>query len=163
MRGERERERKWKRKILFVGCYKMKGRIICMCISQWVSGNMASPAIFQDVNFISTYVYLRRSRRKSGQFNACVTSIGRPGTPPSSFSPTSRVFLGRKVAPLYLLVVARFEDICLFLCACSPSRGSPHPLAMLFFHLFSGPALYLSLGHYRRPLRRGIPARGQFY
>lgn len=135
---------------------------LCLCVSQCVSSNTASPAIFQNVNFIRCmYIFVK----VAGSRVSLTLVSHRQGVPQTSShsSDTGGIFLERKIAPLHLLVVARFEDICLPLCACSPSRGTPHPLAMLFSHLFSRLTLYLLLGRYRRPLRRGVPARGQFY
>lgn len=114
-----------------------------MCVR--VSSNVASPVIFQNINFIRrTYRYLRKSRRKSGQFNACVTSTGQPKAP--SRSSNIEGIFGKEnstVKPSRCSTLRRhvFVPLCLF----ALTRLSSSSLAMLFFHLLSEPALYLLL------------------
>lgn len=138
-----------------------------MCILASFQYNMVNLAIFQDVNFIydvRIYAIIEVARSRIS-LTPVSPLMEWPGTP--LYSDTEGIFGKENSAVIHLLsMVARFEDICSSFCACSPSRTSLHLLAIPLrrtFFLFSEPTLYLSLGRYWCPLRRGLLARGQFY
>lgn len=117
------------------------------------SSNMASRAIFQDVNFIRrTYVFVE----VAGSRVSLTLVSHRQDTARDALAFLERrgVVLRRKMAPLHLLVVARFEDICLSLCVCSPPRGDL--LSLCFFSIHSLSRLFISCSDATdAPLRKG--------
>lgn len=122
----------------------MKGRNSCVCELSVIS------LARQFSRTLTSYVYLRRSRRKSGQFNAYVTSTGRPETPSrfsdiegifrkenSTVTPSRSTLRRHMFVPLCLFILARlssssrdaFFPSILWAGSLSLARTLPTPLA----------------------------------
>lgn len=121
---------------------------VCVYLSEFP---VIQPARQFSRTLTSYHVYLRKSRRKLDQFNACAISTGRLETPSRSLN-IEDIF-GKEnsaVTPSRCSTLRRhmFVPLCLI----ALTSLSTYSLAMLFFHLFYGPALYLSLP---TPLTKG--------
>lgn len=128
---------------------------------------MVNLTIFQDVNFIydlRMYAIIEVARSRFS-LTLVSPSMGQLGTP--LHSNTKSIFGKENSTVIHLLSSTLRRHMFVLLCLLALTSLSSSLLAIpptyIFFLLLSEPTLYLSLGRYRRPLRRGLLARGQFY